>query len=96
MGSEIHARITVIDPQGIVLGDSEREPLQMENHRDRPEMNKALSALYKMEKLAYDDAMFVPLWGVLFIAVDAPYVKDTVWFWGSMPYPNLESAWLDK
>ena len=61
-----------------------------------PEMGKALSTLYKMEKLAYDDAMFIPLWGVLFIAVDAPYVKGTVWFWGSMPYPNLESAWLDK
>ena len=61
-----------------------------------PNMGKALALLYKMEKLAYDDAMFVPLWGVLFIAVNAPYVKDAVWFWASMPYPSLERAWLDK
>ncbi|MBW1799408.1 MAG: ABC transporter substrate-binding protein [Deltaproteobacteria bacterium] len=59
-------------------------------------MGEALKILYKMEKLAYDDAMFTPLWGWLFITVNAPYVKDAVWFWASMPYPSLETAWLDK
>ena len=52
--------------------------------------------LYKLEKLAYDDCMFVPIYGMLFIAVQYPYVKDAVWFWGSMPYPKLHYCWLDK
>jgi len=59
-------------------------------------MGKAMKHLYELEKLAYDDAMFVPLWGQLFISVQYPYVKDTVWFWASMPYPKHERAWLEK
>ena len=59
-------------------------------------MKKAMEHLYELEKLAYDDAMFVPLWGQLFISVQYPYVKDTVWFWASMPYPKHERAWLEK
>lgn len=42
IGKDIHARITVIDPQGLVLADSEKDPLQMENHRYRPEVTEAL------------------------------------------------------
>jgi len=36
------ARITVIDPQGIVLADSEKDPAAMENHRYRQEVADAL------------------------------------------------------
>jgi two-component system phosphate regulon sensor histidine kinase PhoR len=36
------ARITVIDPQGVVLADSEKDPATMENHRYRPEVADAL------------------------------------------------------
>ena len=36
------ARITVIDPQGIVLADSEKDPATMENHRYRQEVADAL------------------------------------------------------
>ena len=42
LGKEIKTRITVIDPQGSVLADTERDPLQMENHRYRPEVSQAL------------------------------------------------------
>lgn len=35
-------RLTVIDPQGIVLGDSHGDPNQMENHGDRQEIRDAL------------------------------------------------------
>jgi two-component system phosphate regulon sensor histidine kinase PhoR len=42
VAKEIQARITVIDPQGVVLGDSERDPALMENHRYRPEVQEAL------------------------------------------------------
>ncbi len=37
------ARITVIAKDGIVLGDSESDPVAMENHRARPEVIDALS-----------------------------------------------------
>ena len=42
IGKEIHARVTVIDPQGLVLADTEKDPTTMENHRYRPEVSQAL------------------------------------------------------
>ena len=35
-------RITVIRPDGVVVGDSERDPLGMENHGDRLEVRRSL------------------------------------------------------
>lgn len=35
-------RLTFIDPQGVVLADSEEDPARMENHRFRPEVVQAL------------------------------------------------------
>jgi len=42
LGAEIETRITVIDPRGVVLADSERDPETMENHRTRPEIVQAM------------------------------------------------------
>ena len=42
-GKKIGARLTVIDPEGIVKADSERGPTSMENHRFRPEIAEALA-----------------------------------------------------
>jgi two-component system, OmpR family, phosphate regulon sensor histidine kinase PhoR len=42
LGKAIHARITVIDPNGVVLSDSEQNPSIMENHRTRTEIAQAL------------------------------------------------------
>lgn len=39
---EISARITVIDKQGKVLGDTESNPSTLPNHLDRPEVQEAL------------------------------------------------------
>ncbi len=42
-GKSADMRITVIQPSGKVLGDSEADPKTMENHSDRPEFVKAMS-----------------------------------------------------
>ena len=41
--NQIHSRITVIDGEGKVLADSEKDPKTMENHKIRPEVLDALS-----------------------------------------------------
>ena len=42
-GKKIGARLTVIDPEGVVKADSELDPAAMEGHRFRPEISEALS-----------------------------------------------------
>jgi len=42
VGSDINARVTIIDINGTVLGDSEEDAAQMENHLTRPELQQAL------------------------------------------------------
>jgi len=42
LGKQLRTRITVIDPKGIVLADSDENPRAMENHRNRPEVSEAL------------------------------------------------------
>ena len=43
LGRRTATRITLIEPNGTVLGDSEEDPALMENHSKRPEIEKALS-----------------------------------------------------
>jgi two-component system phosphate regulon sensor histidine kinase PhoR len=42
LGNEGDVRVTIIAPDGRVLGDSEDDPAQMENHATRPEVQAAL------------------------------------------------------
>ena len=42
-GNEFGARVTVILPSGEVVGDTEENPLQMDNHAGRPEVREALA-----------------------------------------------------
>ena len=42
LAAELDARITIIDKQGKVLGDSEKSPHLMENHSDRLEVIRAI------------------------------------------------------
>jgi two-component system phosphate regulon sensor histidine kinase PhoR len=37
----VHCRVTVIDPQGVVLAESDQDPATMENHANRPEIQAA-------------------------------------------------------
>ncbi|MDY7033052.1 MAG: ATP-binding protein [Thermodesulfobacteriota bacterium] len=46
IGNETHSRITIIDREGTVIGDSEKDPRKMENHIDRPEIRDALTGMY--------------------------------------------------
>lgn len=43
LGQQINARVTIIAFDGVVLGDSEKDSTEMENHADRPEVIEALS-----------------------------------------------------
>lgn len=43
LGKRTGTRITLIATDGTVLGDSDENPAEMENHSDRPEIKKALS-----------------------------------------------------
>ncbi|MBI5018408.1 MAG: hypothetical protein HZB55_23345 [Deltaproteobacteria bacterium] len=43
MGEVTHVRFTVVDPRGIVLADSARDPATMENHASHPEVGEALA-----------------------------------------------------
>lgn len=42
LGRQLEVRVTVIKPDGVVLGDSEVDPALMGNHADRPEVREAL------------------------------------------------------
>ncbi len=44
VGEQVDARITIIGKDGTVLADSERDPAEMENHGDRPEVIEAISS----------------------------------------------------
>jgi two-component system phosphate regulon sensor histidine kinase PhoR len=43
LGTEIETRVTIVALNGTVLGDSEEDPITMENHADRPEIVDALA-----------------------------------------------------
>lgn len=42
LGKTIRIRITIVNPEGVVLADSDQDPGRMENHRYRPEIFHAL------------------------------------------------------
>ncbi len=42
LGLQTNSRITIIDPEGTVVADSWRSPAEMENHKTRPEIMRAL------------------------------------------------------
>jgi two-component system phosphate regulon sensor histidine kinase PhoR len=50
------ARTTIIDPQGNVLADSEKDPAQMENHMYRPEIRAAFAS-GRGEAVRYSDTL---------------------------------------
>src|SRR4051812_28341697 len=45
MDAITHSRVTVIDPRGVVLADSQQDAETMENHSNRPEIQQAIRSL---------------------------------------------------
>ncbi len=43
LGEKTGVRITVVDDNGVVLGDSDKNPREMENHSERPEIKQAFN-----------------------------------------------------
>jgi two-component system phosphate regulon sensor histidine kinase PhoR len=44
LGASVDTRVTIIAPDGTVLGDSEADPATMENHAGRPEVKAAMQS----------------------------------------------------
>ncbi len=65
IGSEAGVRITVIDYKGVVLADSEEEPLNMENHGNRAEVKRAyageIGKSLRYSKTLEEDMLYVTL-----------------------------------
>jgi len=59
---------------------------------------KVMKYMEQLDKLSYEDAMFVPLWAVKLIQIQQPYTKDIILYItpGAKPVPRLQYAWLDK
>jgi two-component system phosphate regulon sensor histidine kinase PhoR len=62
-GQQIQARITIIAQDGTVLGDSDQNPITMENHASRPEVIEALSTgvghSIRYSATLHEDMMYV-------------------------------------
>lgn len=87
---EIKARITIIDMDGLVLGDGESDPTTMENHKYRAEFKEALKG-NEEKSLRYSDTLgqyffyyAVPLntpdfQGAIRISMPAQSIQALVW-----------------
>lgn len=58
--------------------------------------DEQFKTLIEMERMAYGSAMFTPIVGNYFIAIQNPKVKDAVWFYAGNPIPSLRRAWLSE
>jgi two-component system phosphate regulon sensor histidine kinase PhoR len=76
-------RITVIDPAGEVIADSENDPDKMDNHLDRPEVRSALAGGVG-ETRRRSDTMGVDF---LYVAIKAPVGAVRL----AMPMSQIES-----
>jgi two-component system phosphate regulon sensor histidine kinase PhoR len=64
-GKNIDARVTIIAKDGTVLGDSEENPVTMDNHTTRPEVIAALSTGYG-ESIRFSDTLSIEM---MYVAV---------------------------
>ncbi len=85
----VHCRVTVIDPQGAVLAESDQDPTTMENHANRPEIqtayqNRVGSAIRRSGTLARD---------LCYVAVPLEYQGRSGYVLRvAVPLDNLDAA----
>jgi two-component system, OmpR family, phosphate regulon sensor histidine kinase PhoR len=83
------SRITVIDPAGVVMADSERDPATMENHAGRPEVRQALEGRRGVS-IRHSDTIDVDL---VYLAMPLTYgAKPGYVFRVAVPLKNLNAA----
>ncbi len=83
------SRITVIDPAGVVIADSERDPTRMENHAGRPEVQQAMEGRVGMA-IRHSDTLSVDL---VYLAMPLTYgAKSGYVFRVAVPLKNLNAA----
>jgi len=70
LAKKINQRISIVDITGNVLGDSEIDPILMENHADRPEIETALKGKTG-QSIRYSNTLKIDM---LYIAI--PITKD--------------------
>lgn len=73
LGNKINARLTIVLPDGKVLGDSKANPDSMENHANRPEIGRAIQG-YLDKEIRYSTTLKQDL---LYIA-NPLYLGDTI------------------
>jgi len=82
-------RVTIVDPQGVVLADSDQDPQKMENHANRPEiqaayMNRVGSAIRRSGTLGRD---------LCYLAVPLQYQGRSGYVLRvALPLENLDAA----
>jgi two-component system phosphate regulon sensor histidine kinase PhoR len=74
LGKDIETRITVIGTDGTVLGDSQENPADMENHAGRPEVKAAMNAGYG-ESSRYSTTIGVKM---MYVAVPVTYQGEVL------------------
>lgn len=86
------SRITVIDPAGVVIADSERDPARMENHAGRPEVRQAMEGRRGVS-IRHSDTVDVDL---VYLAIPLTYgAKPGHVFRVAVPLKNLNAAIAD-
>ncbi len=88
LGGDIETRITIIAPDGTVLGDSLEDPANMENHAARPEIKAALST-GSGESRRYSTTLGVRM---MYVAVPVTYQGEVLGIARvSLPLTEVES-----
>ncbi|MBW1911751.1 MAG: ABC transporter substrate-binding protein [Deltaproteobacteria bacterium] len=98
-GNPLHGVKEVLSETSIYLPglkrpDGFQELLEEALQKEDPK--EVMPLLEKMEKLAYDEAMFVPMLTGAFLHVIQPYVKNPILIYGGGPHPKLQYTWIDK
>lgn len=62
LGTTAGLRVTIVDRQGKVWGDSRYNPSQMENHAERPEIRRALQTNRSGESVRFSDTLKTSMW----------------------------------